>query len=163
MVLRARVKGLSIATIARLYFDPDTTTEIEIERLRRTMRDDLVAAALRDGSSALVSHSQAVIAKFGEPPQARHPAVDRAGGRAMGDRFTGPPVARTRSCWRPFAPGGLARDSQRYAVRAIRVAFAWPVAVRYLAGNPRGMIRVGAGVTLMPRSQHWHAYLTRWC
>lgn len=66
-VLRARVKGLSIATIARLYFDPDTTTEIEIERLLRTMRDDLVAAALRDGPSVLVSRLQAAIAKYGDP------------------------------------------------------------------------------------------------
>ncbi|KVN19060.1 MULTISPECIES: phage integrase family protein [unclassified Burkholderia] len=65
--LRARVKGLSIATIARLYFDPDTTTHIDIERLLRTMRDDLVAAALRNGSSVLVSHLQAAIAKYGEP------------------------------------------------------------------------------------------------
>ncbi|MBN3791445.1 tyrosine-type recombinase/integrase, partial [Burkholderia sp. Ac-20353] len=35
-----------------------------------------------------------------------------------------------------FAPGGLAPESQRYAVRAIRAAFTWLVAVRYLAGNP---------------------------
>ncbi|KVN07018.1 integrase [Burkholderia sp. MSMB1552] len=55
---------------------------------------------------------------------------------APGARFTGPPVARTSGRWRPFAPGGLAPDSQRYAVRAIRAAFTWLVAVRYLAGNP---------------------------
>ncbi|AOJ55232.1 hypothetical protein AQ477_00995 [Burkholderia thailandensis] len=29
--------------------------------------------------------------------------------------------------------------------------------------SPRAMMRVGAGVTLIPRSQHGHAYLTRWC
>ncbi|MEK7961088.1 tyrosine-type recombinase/integrase, partial [Burkholderia contaminans] len=55
---------------------------------------------------------------------------------APGERFTGPPVARTSSQWRPFAPGGLSPESQRYAVRAIRAAFTWLVAVRYLAGNP---------------------------
>lgn len=50
--------------------------------------------------------------------------------------FTGPPVSRTSGRWRPFAPGGLSPDSQRYAVRAIRAAFDWLVDVRYLAGNP---------------------------
>lgn len=50
--------------------------------------------------------------------------------------FTGPPVSRTSGRWRPFAPGGLSADSQRYAVRAIRAAFDWLVDVRYLAGNP---------------------------
>jgi len=65
--LRARVKGLPIATIARLYFDPDTTEPLEVERLLRTMRDDLVAHALQHGSSVLVAHLQAAIAKYGEP------------------------------------------------------------------------------------------------
>ncbi|KUZ76874.1 tyrosine-type recombinase/integrase, partial [Burkholderia ubonensis] len=55
---------------------------------------------------------------------------------APGERFTGPPVARTSARWRPFAPNGLSPESQRYAVRAIRAAFTWLVAVRYLAGNP---------------------------
>ncbi|KWC23220.1 integrase [Burkholderia ubonensis] len=324
--LRARVKGLPIATIARLYFDPDTTEPLDVERLLRTMRDDLVALALRDGSPVLKSHLQAAIEKYGEPrltpvslqlieqvagqwaaamPQAAHPVgrwfrsivaarlagegigtlgelvtfMNRRGGqwwravprigvgrarvliawlrrhaetigqtvepdvdpgdalaptsasvtasagplaplerlalpaelsgaqganRAMafayvraahdldavraylhryddrpatrraytrelerlvlwcvaergvalasmrvedceaykaflaapGERFTGKPVARTSGRWRPFAPGGLAPESQRYAVRAIRAAFTWWVAVRYLAGNP---------------------------
>ncbi|RQS03219.1 integrase [Burkholderia sp. Bp9002] len=65
--LRARVKGLPIATIARLYFDADTTEPLEVERLLRTMRDDLVARALQQGSSVLVAHLQAAIAKYGEP------------------------------------------------------------------------------------------------
>lgn len=64
--LRARVKGLSIATIARTYFDAETTDALDVERLLRTMRDDLVALALREGSSVLVSHLQASIAKHGE-------------------------------------------------------------------------------------------------
>ena len=64
--LRARVKGLSIATIARAYFDSETTEPLDVERLLRTMRDDLVALALREGSSVLVSHLQASIAKYGE-------------------------------------------------------------------------------------------------
>jgi site-specific recombinase XerD len=55
---------------------------------------------------------------------------------APSERFTGSPVARRSGQWRPFAPGGLALESQRYAVRRIRAAFAWLVAVRYLAGNP---------------------------
>ncbi|SFT50244.1 hypothetical protein [Paraburkholderia aspalathi] len=50
--------------------------------------------------------------------------------------FTGPPVSRQSGRWRPFAPGGLSADSQRYAVRAIRAAFDWLVDVWYLAGNP---------------------------
>lgn len=64
--LRARVKGLSIATIARAYFDAETTEPLDVERLLRTMRDDLVALALRQGSSVLVSHLKASIAKHGE-------------------------------------------------------------------------------------------------
>ncbi|KAA0080899.1 integrase [Paraburkholderia sp. T12-10] len=325
--LRARVKGLSIATIARAYFDADTTEPIDVERLLRTMRDDLVALALREGSSVLVSHLRASIAKHGEVrltpvtlqlieeaagqwaaarPVLDHPLsrwfrpliaerlageglrtigelvafIERRGGswwrslprigvgrarvlvawlrrhaeslgqritvdveladplaatspivvttgagqlaplerlavpfalsgtrganrapgfayvraahdldavraylhryderpetqraykrelerlvlwcvaergvalssmtvedceayksflKAPGERFTGPSVARTSRQWRPFAPGGLSPESQRYAVRTIRAAFSWLVHVRYLAGNP---------------------------
>ncbi|MEK6417945.1 MAG: phage integrase family protein, partial [Burkholderia gladioli] len=65
--LRARVKGLPIATIARLYFDPDEHEVLDVERLLRTMRDDLVSIALREGSSVLVEHLQASIRKHGEP------------------------------------------------------------------------------------------------
>ncbi|KVD16107.1 hypothetical protein WI80_00440 [Burkholderia ubonensis] len=36
--------------------------------------------------------------------------------------------------------GGLAPESQRYAVRTIRAAFTRLVAVRYLAGNPRAAV-----------------------
>ncbi|HDR9056982.1 TPA: site-specific integrase [Burkholderia vietnamiensis] len=65
--LRARVKGLPIATIARLYFDLDEHEPIEVERMLRTMRDDLVSIALREGSPVLVEHLQASIRKYGEP------------------------------------------------------------------------------------------------
>ncbi|HHY6930516.1 TPA: phage integrase family protein [Burkholderia ambifaria] len=324
--LRARVKGLPIETIERLYFDRDADEPVDVAQLLRTMRDDLVAAALRDGSPVLKSHLQAAIEKYGEPrltpvslqlieqvagqwaialPQGDHPVgrwfrplvaarleaegihtlgelvafVNRRGGQwwravprigvgrarvlvawlrrhassigaavevdvdagdalaptaasvtagagqlaplerltlpvelsgahganrapvfaylgaehdldairaylhryddrsatqrvykkelerlvlwcvaergvalssmrvedceaykaflaAPAERFTGRPVARTSRQWRPFAPGGLSPESQRYAVRTIRAAFTWLVAVRYLAGNP---------------------------
>ncbi|RQR65214.1 site-specific integrase [Burkholderia sp. Bp9015] len=65
--LRARVKGLPIATIARLYFDPDEHEPLDVERLLRTMRDDLVSIALREGSAVLVEHLQVSIRKYGEP------------------------------------------------------------------------------------------------
>ncbi|MDR5736188.1 hypothetical protein QCE47_28160 [Caballeronia sp. LZ025] len=48
--------------------------------------------------------------------------------RCIGERF-----ARHSPRWRPFA-GKLSSESQRYAVRVLRAAFA--VDVRYLAGNP---------------------------
>jgi integrase len=50
--------------------------------------------------------------------------------------FVGPKRSRASGRWRPFAPEGLSPDSQAYAVRAIRAAFAWLTTVRYLAGNP---------------------------
>ncbi|PMS15553.1 integrase [Trinickia dabaoshanensis] len=325
--LRARVKGLSITTITRAYFDAETTEPLGVERLLRTMRDDLVSLALREGSSVLVSHLQASIAKHAEVrltpvtlqlieeaagqwararPALDHPLsrwfrplvaarlagegirtigdliafINRRGGswwrsiprigvgrarvlvawlrrhasslgqtveleveladplvapmpivvtrgaeqlaplerlavpaelsgtrgtnrapgfayvraahdldavraylhryderpetqraykrelerlvlwcvvergvalssmtvedceaykaflKQPGERFTGPPMARASRQWRPFAPGGLSPESQRYAVRAIRAAFTWLVHVRYLAGNP---------------------------
>ncbi|WP_186258926.1 site-specific integrase [Burkholderia gladioli] len=69
--LRARVKGLPTATIARLYFDRETTPYAdaphELDALLRTMRDDLVALALREGSSVLKQHLQESIRKYGEP------------------------------------------------------------------------------------------------
>jgi integrase len=51
--------------------------------------------------------------------------------RFVGDRF-----ARHSTRWRPFASNELTAESQRYAVRLLRSAFAWWVDVRYLAGNP---------------------------
>jgi integrase len=50
--------------------------------------------------------------------------------------FVGPKQSRVSGRWRPFAPEGLAPDSQAYAVRVLRAAFAWLTEVRYLAGNP---------------------------
>ncbi|AIO70154.1 phage integrase family protein [Burkholderia oklahomensis] len=64
--LRARVKGLSLETIERLYFDSDAAEPVDVAQLLRMMRDDLVAAALRDGSPVLKSHLQATIEKYGE-------------------------------------------------------------------------------------------------
>ncbi|WP_319002040.1 phage integrase family protein [Burkholderia contaminans] len=61
--------------------------------------------------------------------------------RAPSDAFVGPPASRASGRWRPFAPGGLSLDSQRYAIRAIRGAFDWLVDVRYLAGNPWRAVR----------------------
>jgi hypothetical protein len=51
-------------------------------------------------------------------------------------RFVGERFARHSPRWRPFASVELSAESQRYAVRALRAAFAWWVDVRYLAGNP---------------------------
>jgi site-specific recombinase XerD len=51
-------------------------------------------------------------------------------------RFVGERFARHSPRWRPFASSNLSPESQRYAVRALRAAFAWWVDVRYLAGNP---------------------------
>ncbi len=50
--------------------------------------------------------------------------------------FVGPKRPRSSGRWRPFTHEGLSADSQAYAVRAIRAAFAWLTTVRYLAGNP---------------------------
>ncbi|SAK79430.1 integrase [Caballeronia hypogeia] len=60
--------------------------------------------------------------------------------------FTGPKRPRSSGRWRPFAPEGLSIDSQAYAVRVIRAAFAWLVEVRYLAGNPWSAVQDPATV-----------------
>ena len=61
--------------------------------------------------------------------------------------FTGPKRPRASGRWRPFAPEGLSADSQAYAVRVLRGAFAWLVEVRYLAGNPWSAVHEPATVT----------------
>ncbi|MDR5763076.1 hypothetical protein [Caballeronia sp. LZ035] len=61
--------------------------------------------------------------------------------------FTGPKRPRTSGRWRPFSPDGLSADSQAYAVRVLRAAFAWLVEVRYLAGNPWSAVHEPATVT----------------
>ncbi|SAL82559.1 integrase [Caballeronia choica] len=61
--------------------------------------------------------------------------------------FMGPKRARASGRWRPFAPEGLSADSQAYAVRVLRAAFAWLVEVRYLAGNPWSAVHEPATVT----------------
>jgi integrase len=60
--------------------------------------------------------------------------------------FTGPKRPRSSGRWRPFATEGLSIDSQAYAVRVIRAAFAWLVEVRYLAGNPWSAVQDPATV-----------------
>jgi hypothetical protein len=61
--------------------------------------------------------------------------------------FTGPKRPRTSGRWRPFDTEGLSADSQAYAVRVLRAAFAWLVEVRYLAGNPWSAVHEPATVT----------------
>lgn len=56
--------------------------------------------------------------------------------KAPSSAFVGPRQSRAGGRWRPFAANELSPESQRYAVRALRAAFAWLVDVRYLAGNP---------------------------
>ena len=55
--------------------------------------------------------------------------------KAPSASFVGPKRPRASRRWRPFTPEGLSPDSQAYAFRAIRAAFAWRTTVRYLAGN----------------------------
>jgi len=61
--------------------------------------------------------------------------------------FVGPKLARASGRWRPFTPEGLSPDSQAYAVRAVRAAFAWLTTVRYLAGNPWSAVTDPATIT----------------
>jgi integrase len=61
--------------------------------------------------------------------------------------FVGPKRSRASGRWRPFTPEGLSADSQAYAVRAIRAAFAWLTTVRYLAGNPWSAVSDPATIT----------------
>ena len=61
--------------------------------------------------------------------------------------FVGPKRARSSGRWRPFTPEGLSPESQAYAVRAIRAAFAWLTTVRYLAGNPWSAVTDPATLT----------------
>jgi len=61
--------------------------------------------------------------------------------------FVGPKRPRASGRWRPFTPEGLSPDSQAYAVRAIRAAFAWLTTVRYLAGNPWSAVTDPATIT----------------
>jgi len=61
--------------------------------------------------------------------------------------FVGPKRPRSSGRWRPFTPEGLSPESQAYAVRAIRAAFAWLTTVRYLAGNPWSAVPDPATIT----------------
>ena len=61
--------------------------------------------------------------------------------------FVGPKRPRSSGRWRPFASDRLSADSQAYAVRAIRAAFAWLTSVRYLGGNPWSAVSDPATIT----------------
>jgi integrase len=61
--------------------------------------------------------------------------------------FVGPKRSRSSGRWRPFTPEGLSAESQAYAVRVIRAAFAWLTTVRYLAGNPWSAVTDPATIT----------------
>ena len=67
--LRAFVQRIDAGVIARRYYDPDTTphaaTPETLARYLRTMLDDLVQLALRNGSAALASHLKASIKQHG--------------------------------------------------------------------------------------------------
>ncbi|MFM0617473.1 phage integrase family protein [Paraburkholderia nemoris] len=61
--------------------------------------------------------------------------------KAPSPAFVGPRATRSSSRWRPFASSEMSAESQKYAVRALRAAFAWLVDVRYLAGNPWKVVK----------------------
>jgi integrase len=61
--------------------------------------------------------------------------------------FVGPKRSRASGRWRPFTPEGVSPESQAYAVRAIRAAFAWLTSVRYLGGNPWSAVTDPATLT----------------
>jgi len=67
--------------------------------------------------------------------------------KAPSESFVGPKRPRSSGRWRPFASDSLSPDSQAYAVRAIRAAFAWLTTVRYLAGNPWSAVTDPATLT----------------
>ncbi|OTP80600.1 phage integrase family protein [Caballeronia sordidicola] len=67
--------------------------------------------------------------------------------KAPSASFVGPKRSRASGRWRPFASNSLSADSQAYAVRAIRAAFAWLTSVRYLGGNPWSAVSDPATVT----------------
>ncbi|RFP13110.1 integrase [Duganella sp. BJB488] len=56
--------------------------------------------------------------------------------KAPGARFVGDRAPRSSARWRPFSKEPLSPASQLHAVVVVRTAFAYLVAVRYLAGNP---------------------------
>ena len=63
------MQRIDAGVIARRYYDPDTTphaaTPETLARYLRTMLDDLVQLALRNGSAALASHLKASIKQHG--------------------------------------------------------------------------------------------------
>jgi integrase len=67
--------------------------------------------------------------------------------KAPSATFVGPKRPRSSGRWRPFASNSLSPDSQAYAVRAIRAAFAWLTSVRYLGGNPWSAVTDPATLT----------------
>ncbi len=70
--LRAFVQHIAPSVIAHRYYDPDdrdispqAATADAMERFLRTMLDDLVQLALRNGSAALAAHLKASIKQHG--------------------------------------------------------------------------------------------------
>jgi site-specific recombinase XerD len=115
--LRARVKGLPTATIARLYFDRETTPYVdaphELDALLRTMRDDLVALALREGSSVLKQYLLDSVRKYGEPrlsPVSLHMIEQAAGAWAAAKPAGGHEIGRW---FRPLVAERLAGEGIR--------------------------------------------------
>nr|WP_269765834.1 phage integrase family protein [Burkholderia ubonensis] len=90
--LRARERPASRDDRAA-YFDRDADDRVDVAQLLRTMRDDLVEAALRDGSLVPAGGDRQIRRAA---PHARVPAADRAGGGAVGGRRAGgrAPVGR---------------------------------------------------------------------
>ncbi|WP_063800912.1 phage integrase family protein [Burkholderia ubonensis] len=115
--LRAGVKCLPSATITRLYFYADSAEPLDVERLLRTMRDNLIwSRALQDGPPTLVAHLPASLPKRRRAaPDARVTAADQAGRRRVGGRGVGRRA--------PSRPPDLANS--RRAARRRRDRDAW--------------------------------------
>ena len=126
---RAFAQRIDAGVIARRYYDPDTTLHASspetLARYLRTMLDDLVQLALRNGSAALASHLKASIKQLGS---AKLTAVTlRMVERASTVAAAAPSLDHHVGLWfRPLVTKRLTRC-------AIRTAFAWLTTVRYLA------------------------------
>ncbi|MDH6303276.1 site-specific recombinase XerD [Polynucleobacter sphagniphilus] len=50
--------------------------------------------------------------------------------------WQGKKAQRNSPNWKPFSPGGLSDESQKYAFERVKSCFEWLTSVQYLAGNP---------------------------